>query len=209
MPSSNDSGTNGNRGTRSRCGPQRGRPWNWSEVTWLPCLRLSWMTLAMTSAWSRATPAGGELLGDGEPVEHAGSLPRAPRSCPEQEIPAAQGLEPTWGALQDDCRTRAPRASRSRLGMRSGATKWLRSAFPDHEPRPLGLLRRRGVSTARGGALPRNNSSASDRFRRISSPAGRGPLYPSWPGRPYLDESWRPGRPPSDGPAGSASSPRR
>ena len=29
---------------------------NWSEVTWSPCSRPSWMALAITSAWSRSTP---------------------------------------------------------------------------------------------------------------------------------------------------------
>ena len=37
--------------------PSPARPaLNWSEVTWLPCSRPSWIALAMTSAWSRSTP---------------------------------------------------------------------------------------------------------------------------------------------------------
>ena len=45
-------------------------------------------------------------------------------------------------------RQRAPRASRSQPGMRSGATKWLRLAFPDHESRPPTCSGAEGMSTA-------------------------------------------------------------
>lgn len=59
--------------------PPRGQPLDWSEVTWSPCSPPSRIALTMDFGLITVDAAGGELLllGDGERVEHAGSLPRA------------------------------------------------------------------------------------------------------------------------------------
>ena len=79
-------------------GPHSARPArNWSKVTCLPCSRPSWSGLAMTSAWSRATPLAASYWATASVSNIEGSLPRGrqKRNQPRRAVysgPAARSI---------------------------------------------------------------------------------------------------------------------
>ena len=143
---------------------------NWSEVTWSPCSTPSWIALAMTSAWSRATPPAASCwamasVSNMLAAYHVSPLadrtpPASPEALREARREAGRRWDERW------CRRRRPAGQGATRG---GAAV----AVPAVKRRRIGARGRRAVP----GVVLVSVGSRCGRSRR---PTSR--LHPDAPG---------------------------